>query len=290
MSYFHPREKWERNLHLVAAAFQSSLTGVLVVLGAPPVVSLPFAIFHAVLAAQAQRSIRRGHREAEGDRGDHDSGTYATGGTINVSFSGDATRALAALGAAANATSAGVAELPRRTSDEPIRAWKQATIILHCGMPCFAGVTSSGTRYSSDAYAECTAGWRRAIYSGFGSYSGPPTHRMGPVLDCSCGFYAMAEDEKPTEGIVLEVELYGTVIVCERGYRAQRQRVLGVTLPKMCANALCTADACLVAFVDDTLAGLCDEHAALVERTPLHAPGTITDLAGLLGTEVRWAA
>lgn len=115
-----------------------------------------------------------------------------------------------------------------------------------------------------------------------------PFHTYGPQLDCSCGFYALKESVKPTEGIVLEVELYGTVIVCERGYRAERQRVLGVTLPAKCGNALCNKPATLVTFIDEVLAGLCGEHAELAERSPLLTPAPAADLAGILGTEVRF--
>lgn len=65
-----------------------------------------------------------------------------------------------------------------------------------------------------------------------------------PNLSCVCGFYAVREIEllkenycgsdtrDLTEGqVLLQVELYGKVIVHSRGYRAEKQRVLEMWLP-----------------------------------------------------------
>ncbi len=65
-----------------------------------------------------------------------------------------------------------------------------------------------------------------------------------PVLRCTCGFYAMKSRERVLEEhdeltsglcvVLLEVELFGKVIVCEHGYRAERQRILQLSIPRGC--------------------------------------------------------
>lgn len=116
----------------------------------------------------------------------------------------------------------------------------------------FLGLTVGGL-YGSETEASCevlegslpppTRRWRRSL---------PPPHQA-PDLGCSCGFYAFKDvadaaellSTRPPVGrlfgtALLEVDLAGTVIEFDRGYRAGRQRVLGVELPRWCVA--CAAD------------------------------------------------
>jgi hypothetical protein len=63
---------------------------------------------------------------------------------------------------------------------------------------------------------------------------------LAPSPGCSCGFYAVSRERLQEvsdwrEGsVVLKVALYGRVIRHQWGYRAERQRVLGVHLNPLC--------------------------------------------------------
>lgn len=67
-------------------------------------------------------------------------------------------------------------------------------------------------------------------------------HHAAPALDCTCGFHAVnGVAELPgvtkvlADSVVLVVELSGTVVQHERGYRGERQSVLGVQFPTRCS-------------------------------------------------------
>ena len=276
-----------RRYHLIQMAAQFITGSVIVAMGESPWISSTVFVFFAALAAITERNIRHGDRKAEGDRGDQSS---FTSGDITFTFTGAFNSAhAAAFTKALGAGSRVEKDLPHRTSDEPIRAWKHARIVLDGNRPAFRGIGRGG-KYTADDVAIC----HRDPYLSYSlTYYGSSSvnhHKYGPVLDCQCGFYAMAGEAKPDrDGTpLLEVELYGKVIVCEYGYRAERQRVLGVSLARQCASALCVADASLFTFVDGDGVGLCEQHAQMSEQSPLLTPCTLSDLAGLLGTEVRW--
>lgn len=67
--------------------------------------------------------------------------------------------------------------------------------------------------------------------------------RYAPDPDCSCGFYAVPADGRPYHqslwetSVELQVELRGRIIEHELGYRAQRQIVLEVRVPRMCQTS-----------------------------------------------------
>jgi hypothetical protein len=116
----------------------------------------------------------------------------------------------------------------------------------------FLGLTVGG-RYGSDATAVCE------IAAG----SLPPPRRWGrrctptahpvPDVKCSCGFYSY-RDRRDAETLLatsppatrvfgtalLDVDLAGAIIECDRGFRSSHQRVLGVHLPGFCLP--CAAD------------------------------------------------
>jgi hypothetical protein len=81
----------------------------------------------------------------------------------------------------------------------------------------------------------------------------PPSPHDAPDLGCSCGFYAYKDRAPATELLatrppisrlfgtaLLEVDLAGTVIEFDRGFRASHQRVLGVQIPHWCVP--CASD------------------------------------------------
>jgi hypothetical protein len=114
------------------------------------------------------------------------------------------------------------------------------------GRASFLGLTLGGL-YEQDSAAGCE------VLSGtlppprrWGRRRPPPTH-AAPDLGCTCGFYALADRGEATEllatrppvsrmfgAVLLEVDLAGTVIEFDRGYRAGHQRVLGVQVPRWC--------------------------------------------------------
>jgi hypothetical protein len=209
----------------------------------------------------------------------------------------------------------------------------------------FLGLTVGGL-YTSDAEACCEVldgrlppprRWGRRV---------PPAPHLAPELSCTCGFYTFRElsaaidllAERPPASrlfgtALLDVDLAGTVIEFDRGFRASHQRVLGVQVPRWCVPCAADGDARraerVAGYAGDRLeTGLRSEvprvpsayrlavavhHAALLERlqgraalrpvcdrhTPRPNDTTschngevavleLADLAGRLGTEVRW--
>lgn len=81
-----------------------------------------------------------------------------------------------------------------------------------------------------------------------GCWLGEISGHSAPSPGCTCGFYALKYRPGPARAIteaLAEVELFGVVIEHENGYRAERQRILSLTLsptlpynPADVANAL----------------------------------------------------
>lgn len=123
--------------------------------------------------------------------------------------------------------------LPRREGDLPILAWKHAHIARAGRTLCFDGCGVGG-RYVAVDEAHCNGGQGYTVqfshYSGGGwSAAEPQGHHKAPDENCSCGFYALKERPDDVQAaVLLEVELYGEVIVAEKGYRAEWQRVLAI--------------------------------------------------------------
>jgi hypothetical protein len=144
----------------------------------------------------------------------------------------------------------------------------------------FLGLTVGG-RYGSSTTASCE------VLSGalapprrWGRRPRPAPHDV-PDLGCSCGFYAYNAREVATKLLaarppvsrlfgtaLLEVDLGGTVIEFERGFRASQQRVLGVRVPRWC---LPCAAACRARHAR-RLVGLAGRHLAeeLQAEMPRH--------------------
>lgn len=205
-------------------------------------------------------------------------------------------------------------------ADEAPRGWKCAQVLLHpvTGEIHLAGVALGGL-YEVDDAAVCAFG----------------RGHESPDLGCDCGFYAFIERARavdlvaraagPGAGTVVralcEVDLAGTVIECDDGYRAGRQRVLGVRLLPWCAACARRGDLVhaerLAAYRSAREPGagdlrgyatmasrrsIHDTVRARLERVPMHpicgSCGEraeerstlleLTEVANRLGTEVGW--
>ncbi|MDQ3931670.1 MAG: hypothetical protein M3252_02385 [Actinomycetota bacterium] len=119
-------------------------------------------------------------------------------------------------------------------ADEAPRGWKCAQLVISLDgtQIRLAGLAVAGV-YAAEDIAVCLRG----------------ADHVPPALDCVCGFYAFCDRRDAARllarrldytghviSVLCEVDLAGTVIVCDRGYRAERQRVLQVGLLPWCAG------------------------------------------------------
>jgi hypothetical protein len=142
----------------------------------------------------------------------------------------------------------GALQAEGRPSHDRPQGYKVAKLVADpsSGAGSFLGLTVGGL-YHEDTAASCEVltGWlpppRR-----WGRRRKPPPHDV-PDLGCTCGFYAFHDpaeavallSERPPVSrlfglVLLEVDLAGTVIEFDRGFRASHQRVLGVQVPPWC--------------------------------------------------------
>lgn len=150
---------------------------------------------------------------------------------------------------------------------EDVRGWKTADLDL---TGTFHGV-SHGT-YQSDDVAVCET---------WGGHEAPQPN-------CRCGFYALttrraaeAMQRLTGAGVLLEVDLYGTIVEHEKGVRAGEQVVLAVHLHTRCRICLRAADG-----VAEDRGGT--RVVAACERCRKTRSGTSKEeLEELLGTEVH---
>jgi len=158
---------------------------------------------------------------------------------------------------------------------EPFVGWKTLSIeVSRRGKLQFLG--AGGKKYGVNAVAQCNLGARHSA----------------PEWNCTCGFHAL--EKRPTYAehgwFFANVELFGTVIGGELGWRASRQRILSMEVKRQCQHRSrydeyedgCGKLAVGFNVVDDKVGPVCARHGAL-GRTSL------ADLTAMLGTEVRWA-
>lgn len=222
---------------------------------------------------------------AAGDRDDSNTGTgvsFATGGPIYSgtftpgSFSG-LTLKTNQISMAKPADDPAIKE---STSEIPILAYKVAGLVwLPNQGPKFAPLNQGGT-YGADEDARCN-GNPYGITFTFRAYPGATRteEHEAPALKCACGFYACT-DLSMLEGgaAILEVELSGKVIVCERGYRAGHQRVIRAHL-RGCHY--CGLTPSVASFESECELRLrCAQHTDTTPSVP------IADLTALLGVAV----
>jgi hypothetical protein len=248
-----------------------------------------------VLWANFAMEAWRGHRRDHEDRGDPGSGEGANlpafngPGTLYVTGPGG-TISAAAFGAHTSfSTSRGpsiVTGASQRAGsgltvveyDEPIRAWKYAAVVG--GGPDDNGKLLFEAQSVAEVYGvEETA---RCSYQ--------RDHRA-PDESCSCGFYArMQRMDVYGPYSVLEVELYGKVLLGTNGYRAEKQRVLSVTAPRpLCLRAAEEGERCShqsrARYVNTVGELLCAVHAMEQRRKFAEwAPEPVN-----CETEWRWA-
>lgn len=199
-------------------------------------------------------------------------------------------------------------------ADEAPRGWKCAQLVISLDgrQIRLAGLAVGGV-YGAEDVAVCLRG----------------ADHVPPALDCVCGFYAFSDRRDAARllarrldytghviSVLCEVDLSGTVIVCDHGYRAERQRVLQVGMLPWCAGCaahgrLVPASLLTVEHPPDgitrlTFAGatrslaahrraqlrrswealrpLCDRCASVREDARL----SLLQVAEHVGTEVRW--
>lgn len=188
------------------------------------------------------------------------------------------------------------------TTDRPI-GYKAAQVIVHGQQAWFAAILHQV--YSAAEDARCDA----------------RDDCVAPDPECTCGFYAFSAQSDAAKlaarlsrhpvrcHALLQVEMSGAVLAFERGLRAAHQRVLRVEYERWCHRCgrqgkLRSAET-LGADGRDRIRQLwsdvrprsfaslprgsapvrplCTDHAAMASRTMQPV-----DLAGMLGTEVRW--
>lgn len=151
--------------------------------------------------------------------------------------------------------------------DVPILAHRSALLRFDGTNKPFGSVSYS-ERFGVEADAACSPGTSLAI-SGY-IYSTRAAHKA-PDVDCRCGFYALPPDMASTyEGhnyVTLMVELSGTVIEHDKGYRAEHQRVIECQLP---ACPYCGAQADVVVVDDHVMT-----QTTCTAHTPEPSPGVV---------------
>lgn len=183
-----------------------------------------------------------------------------------------------------NETYADPSKLPEREDDTPILASKTALLIWQLGAPCGPALQSAFTQRPYDLttdHASCAAVRDHAV----------------PQASCSCGYYAVRDRDRLAGwhhqgAVLLDVELFGKVIVYEHGYRAERQRILSVgiggcwycqTEPShVCAQAPTPWD---TQSETTPLLPMCAEHLPLARANVVY---TTDAIAGVLGAPVRY--
>lgn len=130
------------------------------------------------------------------------------------------------------------AEVETVQGDMPILAHRAAHLWLLRGVEPFGSV-SHNHNFGVEEQAECLN--QTNIHEG----------EPAPALVCDCGFYAVPLDAEPwgnDDSVVLMVELSGTVIEHEQGYRAQHQRVVECQVPSC---MYCGADPEVLVYDED---------------------------------------
>lgn len=146
-------------------------------------------------------------------------GTIASGGTFTIAGS------FAAATGTSTSLTAYIDEfgspLPVSDNKDPILAARFIDLAwdLRQNKVLFSGVAMKSHLFGLDATARCDG----SLHPG-----------EAPNVGCRCGFYAVPSDQLDSHvgygaSLSAEVELFGRVIEHERGYRAQRQRILSLT-------------------------------------------------------------
>jgi hypothetical protein len=120
--------------------------------------------------------------------------------------------------------------------DEPLRGVKAGRVtVLAEGVAFTAlnarGISEGNVPYAPQAVMMCLCG-HADLPSVMGTRRSPRWHERPEPGDGHCGFYAWKPDQRfpwIAGTWMLDVDLYGRVVEHERGYRAQKQRVLRIS-------------------------------------------------------------
>lgn len=202
--------------------------------------------------------------------------SWATGGSI-PSFSA---HSLTAHSVASSDLEPAKPALEVVESDQPILAQRAARLIFHGNSHHWASLHITGVTFGVDADARCDRQYLR--------YSTRHSTHRAPDIDCMCGFYAVPCDIEPwaEDGayVTLLVELSGTIIEHEKGYRAGHQRVMECRIPPC---RFCGAVAAVVDVRDNAMASAC--CGAHIPTAPDQVLVTLADLENLLPVPVTVA-
>jgi hypothetical protein len=167
-----------------------------------------------------------------------------------------------------------------RSEPLPVRQ-QQATYVAYKTLKVWANegrlrlCAYNGAKYDIEDIAACS----------IRQFERKPDH-LSPVEGCGCGFYALIE--KPTEweygAFRAQVELFGRVVRGERGYRAERQRVLSLEAQRICVNLNCKKKAHGFSVgANGQISAMCSKCAVLALAQP-------AEMTAKLGTQVSWAS
>lgn len=166
-------------------------------------------------------------------------------------------------------------------SDVPILAQRAARLVFNGDSKPWASLHKDAS-FGVDAEAECVQGpyaFARAGYSHI---------HEAPSTACQCGFYSVPCDIEPWaesgEYVTLIVELSGTIIEHEKGYRAGHQRVMECRLPSC---RFCGDVAEIIDVRDNVMSSAC--CATHVPKADGQVLVTVDDLAKLLPVPVTTA-
>lgn len=172
-------------------------------------------------------------------------------------------------------------ELPLRYQEEPFVAYKRVDLRYNHGVVTLRG---SWSEVSLDDHAKCKKNPK------------PEPEHDAPFPGCDCGFWGLKD--KITPGIycrvVATVEMFGTVIHGEKGYRSSRQRILQIAIAPGCGACEAMEDVRRVAdglYFDVTGAPhpLCVDHGSLAASINAAIRLTPSEIAARIGTEVMWS-
>lgn len=178
----------------------------------------------------------------------------------------------------------------RTRSTEPLTGWKKARIVTSFDSSHFEFRSMvHGVQYRADDVAVHAARTSQILNI---DRTHPSPDPSGAQCN-ACGFYAykerfLAESEYTTrKGYLLEVELYGKVVEYSKGYRAERQRVLAVWVPRRCVECHGQADGLYYLGYDlDPICMACFLRLS-VDNDRLEYV-TLSEVSNQLGCEVRW--
>lgn len=196
------------------------------------------------------------NRTSEASASDPGAGTFDITITADTSALTDALRRTSGLAAARHrALNSGGLVMPGQAppepeiehveGDMPILAHRIARLTFDGTSLPFKPL-HRGRPFGVDSTARCEV--EHAYMSVRGFYESRPKPHTSPGLDCQCGFYSVPSDVEPWgEGhdfVTLLVELSGTVIEHEKGYRAEHQRVVECQVPacRYCGNQSAVID------------------------------------------------